>query len=114
VSAPTSPSAFPASLQTNNIQASDSTIGAAMGLIKKIDVPRHFAARRADRRLAARCAIQPHGNEIPVAEPDCTAASGANFQEDFLLEHSSARALVVWKDDRFVPGGNTGRLDVAG
>jgi hypothetical protein len=60
-----------------------------MGLIKKVDVPAYFAARRAMRM----------GNAQPINQPKATvvakiAASGARakkamFKDDFSIEHSS-------------------------
>jgi len=58
-----------------------------MGLIKKIDVPRHFAARRAMRLAAGFPVILPQG--AAGVEPAGTKAAGAKFIEDFSLEHSS-------------------------
>jgi hypothetical protein len=67
-----------------------------MGLIKKIDVPRHFAARRAMRLAAGFPAILPHG--AAGAEPARTKAAAAKFVEDFSAEHSSPAAIVPAKE----------------
>jgi len=48
-----------------------------MSLIKKIDVPKHFAARRADRRMASRT-VPPQGagmSETDSAVKNASAAS---------------------------------------
>lgn len=67
-----------------------------MSLIKKIDVPRHMAARRAQRHLATRLAIQPQAAAIvEVTPPD---ASAAEFREDFSAEHSSSKRIGPAKD----------------
>ncbi len=65
-----------------------------MSLIKKIDVPRHFAARRAMARAAARLVIQAHATGTAEIDSDGTKANAAKFIEDFSLEHSSS-ALIV-------------------
>ena len=70
-----------------------------MSLIKKIDVPRHFAARRADRLRAARPVIQPHAAAISDTELTGTKASEAEFRKDFSLEHSSPTAAILPPQD---------------
>jgi|HubBroStandDraft_5_1064220.scaffolds.fasta_scaffold103410_3 hypothetical protein len=67
-----------------------------MGLIKKIDVPRHFAARRAMRLAAGFPAILPHGTAS--GEPGGTKAAAAKFVEDFSVEHSSPAAIIPAKE----------------
>jgi hypothetical protein len=67
-----------------------------MGLIKKIDVPRHFAARRAMRLAAGFPAILPHG--ASGVEAAGTKAAAAKFTEDFSLEHSSPAAIIPAKE----------------
>ncbi len=61
-----------------------------MSLIKRIDVPGHFAVRRAIREATARPVIQldaTAGSEIGSA---AAKASESKFVEDFSLEHSSS------------------------
>ena len=65
-----------------------------MSLIKKIDVPKYFAARRADRQRAALPAIQAHAAAISMTESTGTKASAAEFRKDFSLEHSSPAAIL--------------------
>lgn len=70
-----------------------------MGLIKKIDVPKYFAARRA-AQLAARLTAAPslsHPEAIGVSEarPCRMSASASDFVADFSLEHSSSRVSPV-------------------
>lgn len=67
-----------------------------MGLIKKIDVPRHMAARRAQRHIATRPAIQPHAAAIAEVKP--ADPSAADFREDFSAEHSSAKGIGRGKE----------------
>ena len=69
-----------------------------MSLIKKIDVPKHLAARRAARQFALRPAIQPRATVISETEPAGMKANAANFGEAFSLEHSSPKVLVPAKD----------------
>jgi hypothetical protein len=83
-----SPSAFQASLQTRTVQASNIGTGAAMSLIKKIDVPRHFAARRAMRQAAAQRACQQDVAGDSAIRPAGTKATAAKLAEDFSLGHS--------------------------
>lgn len=68
-----------------------------MSLIKRIDVPGHFAARRAERRLAAGFGTPPRAVEVPKAEPARTAADEADFQEDYFKDHSSPKAKLPAK-----------------
>jgi hypothetical protein len=67
-----------------------------MGLIKKIDVPKYFAARRAARltaQLAAAPAVsQPDATGVAEIRPRGTSAKASNFVADFSLEHSSSGA----------------------
>jgi hypothetical protein len=69
-----------------------------MGLIKKIDVPKHFAARRALRLIAARKVIQhnPTGlSEIHAVGIDPSAAASI---DGFSQEPSSANVAVPSKE----------------
>jgi len=65
-----------------------------MSLIKKIDVPKHFAARRAMRLVAARQVILPLATGVSGAEPAGTKADAEKFIEDFSPENSSSSVLV--------------------
>jgi len=60
-----------------------------MALIKKIDVPQFYAARRAMRLGIPRPASQPKETVVSTAEAAATKASAAKFKKDFSLEHSS-------------------------
>lgn len=65
-----------------------------MSLIKKIDVPKHFAARRALALAAARPVIQPHAaGALEIASPS-GKANTAKFKEDFSLKQSSLDVAV--------------------
>jgi hypothetical protein len=90
-----SPSAFQASLQTSTVQAGNRTTGAAMSLIKKIDVEEHFAARRRMRLAAIGFTRKPasKGNSVPA--PTTAKAKGPGFREDFSAEHSSPGLSVT-------------------
>jgi len=65
-----------------------------MSLIKKIDVPKHFAARRAKARAAARPGTQAHAAGAAEVDSAGAKANAARFIEDFSLEHSSPSLLV--------------------
>jgi hypothetical protein len=69
-----------------------------MSLIKKIDVAKHFAARRAMVRAAPRPVIRPLGARVSDAEPADAKANAAKFIEDFSLEHSSSSVHVPPKE----------------
>jgi hypothetical protein len=60
-----------------------------MSLIKKIDVPKYFAARRASRQGGAGRVIQPVATTATAIEPAGTKPNAATFRRDFSLEHSS-------------------------
>jgi len=60
-----------------------------MGLIKKIDVPQYYAARRALRLGIPRPVIQPKATEASTTEAAVTKANTAKFKKDFSVEHSS-------------------------
>lgn len=66
-----------------------------MGLIKKIDVKEHFAARRASRRTAAQLASEPDATGFSGAEAAETRLNVRDFAEDFVKEHSSSSAPAV-------------------
>jgi len=61
-----------------------------MSLIKKIDVEKHFAARRAMRQAAARPVSQPNATGFIEAEPAGAKTNAQGFIKDFSLEHSSS------------------------
>ena len=65
-----------------------------MGLIKKIDVPRYFAARRALRLGTAQGLSRPTGTRASKAGSDITGSNAETFTKDFSLEHSSSSALL--------------------
>lgn len=63
-----------------------------MILIKKIDVEKHFAAKRALRRTGALSVSRP----VAPAAAEATAGSttkAPDFAEDFSAEHSSTRSV---------------------
>jgi hypothetical protein len=66
-----------------------------MSLIKKIDVPRHFAARRAMRRAGVQFTRPPLATVIAEVKTVDTDSNAHGFIEDFSLEHSSPRAPVT-------------------
>lgn len=68
-----------------------------MSLIKKIDVPKHFAARRAMARVAARPVIQPDAAAVSVLEPAAAKANAAMFIGDFPPGHSSSSVPLAPK-----------------
>jgi hypothetical protein len=63
-----------------------------MGLIKKIDVPQYYAARRAMRLGIPRPVSQPKATEVSTTEAAGAKASATKFKKDFSLEHSSSIA----------------------
>ena len=65
-----------------------------MGLIKKIDVPEYYAARRALRMGIPRPVSQPKAIEISATEAAVTKANTAKFKKDFSQEHSSSSTPV--------------------
>ncbi|MGD0730263.1 MAG: hypothetical protein ABR956_03295 [Terracidiphilus sp.] len=65
-----------------------------MSLIKKIDVPKHFAARRAKARAAARLGTEVHATGAAEMDLAGTKANAAGFVEDFSMEHSLQSPLV--------------------
>jgi hypothetical protein len=67
-----------------------------MSLIKKIDVPKHFAARRA-MRLPATHAISPGGIGISRIEGGGAKANSAKRIEGVSTEHPSS-GVVPAKD----------------
>jgi hypothetical protein len=60
-----------------------------MGLIKKIDVPRHFAARQALRLAASRMARFNDGTRVSATPPAGMRGSGERYLETSSPEHST-------------------------
>jgi hypothetical protein len=87
-----SPSAFQASLQTSTVQANNRTTGAAMSLIKKVDVKEHFAARRRLRLIAAGQLVKPAAAGLPETTGEGSKEDERAFVQDFSLDHSSSRS----------------------
>jgi hypothetical protein len=66
-----------------------------MSLIKKIDVKKHFAARRAMRLAAARSMGQPDATGIPETRTAGTKNHAQNSVEISSHEHSASRVSAV-------------------
>lgn len=66
-----------------------------MILIKKIDVEKHFAAKRAMRRNGALRPSRPDVPSILALKTAGTQASATEFTEVFPLEHSSSNAPIT-------------------
>jgi hypothetical protein len=81
-----SPLASQPSLQTSTVQASNRTTGAAMSLIKKIDVEKHFAAKRAARLAVAR---------MSTVVSSGAKANAPDLVRDVSLDHPPSRAPVT-------------------
>ena len=64
-----------------------------MSLIKKIDVPSHFAAQRARRRAGALFMSQPRSSGLSAAKTTGTKRDAHSSTDDFSLEHSSVTAI---------------------
>jgi len=75
-------------------RASNRRTGVVMVLIKKIDVPKHFAARRAMRLVAARQAMQPHPIAAAGVKPVRAKENAVKSIEISSLEHSSSLLIV--------------------
>ncbi|MGA2220032.1 MAG: hypothetical protein ABSG51_18245 [Terracidiphilus sp.] len=60
-----------------------------MILIKKIDVEKHFAAKRAIRRAGALSVSRPVAPTVTEARTIGPTTNAKNFAEDFSTEHSS-------------------------
>jgi hypothetical protein len=69
-----------------------------MSLIKKVDVPKYLAARRALARDAAQQAIRPNAIEISALKLVEVKATEAGFIQDFSLEHSSSGSPLPPKE----------------
>jgi hypothetical protein len=65
-----------------------------MILIKKIDVKKHFADRRAMRLAEARRMSQPNANGTPEIKTDSVKANAQGFVEDFSAEHSLSGSVT--------------------
>ena len=70
-----------------------------MSLIMKIDVPKHFAARRAMRLVAARPVSLPDATGFSEIDSAGTIKKASEFAEDFLLEHSSSNGPMTPKSE---------------
>jgi len=92
-----SPSVLQASFQTSTVHAGNRTIGAAMSLIKKIDVKEHFDARRAIRLAEDRSIGKPDAAGIPEIKAARTETIRRDFIEDFSVEHSSSGPVPLSK-----------------
>jgi len=68
-----------------------------MGLIKKVDVPKYFAARRAMRSNVLPHATRPQASGAAGTEPVSAKASAAKLLEDFPQERSSSSVIVLPK-----------------
>jgi len=69
-----------------------------MSLIKKIDVPKYFAARRALRLGSIRGLSRPGGTVVSATDPAGAGASPSRFANGLSLEHSASSALVPPKE----------------
>jgi hypothetical protein len=67
-----------------------------MSLIKKIDVPKYFAARRAMRLGNVQGMSRPGATGGTLADP--AAANAAKTASDFSLGHSASSAIVPPKE----------------
>jgi hypothetical protein len=92
---PFSPSALQASLQTSPVQAPNRTIGAAMSLIKKIDVEAHFAARRRTRLAAMGFTRKSAAKVSPAIAPAVVRTNTPAFRNDFPVEPSFSGASTT-------------------
>jgi len=66
-----------------------------MSLIKKIDVPAHFAARRATRRAGVQLTTQSFTTGISESKTADIKSNAPRFIEDFSREHSSPGGAVT-------------------
>lgn len=64
-----------------------------MGLIKKVDVPAYFAARRAMRMGNAQPINQPKATVVSKIAATGARAKAALFKSDFSIAHSSSVPL---------------------
>jgi hypothetical protein len=86
---------FPDFTQNAPVQVRNRMTGAAMSLIKKIDVKKHCADRRAMRLVAARPVSQPDTAGLSKIKPAGMRTSPPGFIEDFILEHTSSNVSVT-------------------
>jgi hypothetical protein len=68
-----------------------------MGLIKKVDVPRHFAARRWFHRAAVRPLSSSHATGAPATGLATSKGIEKRFPEASSPEHSSSNEAVSRK-----------------
>jgi|HubBroStandDraft_5_1064220.scaffolds.fasta_scaffold19293_5 hypothetical protein len=66
-----------------------------MSLIKKIDVPAHFAARRASTGAGVQLTRQPLATGISESKTADIKSNAPGFIEDFSREHSSPGGAVT-------------------
>ena len=60
-----------------------------MTLIKKIDVEKYFAAKRAMRRTGAQLVARPDASGILETKMTGTKTNARDFVEDFSAQHST-------------------------
>jgi hypothetical protein len=72
--------------------------GATMSLIKKIDVPKHFAARRAMSQVSSRLRAQVGSVPRSGIDPALAGAVGTKITQDFCLERSSSSLPLARKE----------------
>jgi hypothetical protein len=65
-----------------------------MSLIKKVDVPAYFAARRAMRRRVIPSLFPSPARAGAAVDPFDAKASAARIAEDFSLEHDASPVIV--------------------
>ncbi len=69
-----------------------------MSLIKKIDVPKYFAARRAMRQGSVQGMSRPAGTGGTATDLSGAVANEAKFKKDFSVEHSTPSELLPSKE----------------
>jgi hypothetical protein len=69
-----------------------------MSLIKKIDVPKHFAARRALHQAAERAVSPPDAAGTSAIGPAGARGNAKSFPEVSSLEHFSSSEPVLPKE----------------
>jgi hypothetical protein len=74
------------------------TTGVAMSLIKKVDVKKHLAERRAMRLAAAKLVSRPDTVGSPETIPTKTRKNHPGFVDDFFLEHTTSIVSVTSTD----------------
>jgi hypothetical protein len=84
--------AFPASLQTSTVQADNRTTGEGMTLIKKIDVDKYFAAKRATQRAGALIVTGLGAAEPVPSKTTGTKVNAKNLAGNHPFKHTSPSA----------------------